>query len=42
MIAHLTFGQQQDDGPTCLIPDDVELGVQPVSGVPEAAGNILF
>ena len=42
MVAHLTFGEKQGDGPAILISDGVELGVQPALRTPDAAWRTPF
>lgn len=42
VVAHLAFGQEQDDRPAVTVADSVELGVQPALGSPDTTGNIPF
>jgi len=40
MVAHLAFGQQQDDRLAGAIADGMELGVQAAFRAPDTTGNI--
>ncbi len=39
VVAHLAFGEQQDDRPALAITDGMELGVQPAFGAPDTSGK---
>lgn len=39
VVAHLAFGQQQDDRPAQAIADGMQLGVQPALGASDTSGN---
>lgn len=39
VIAHLAFGEQQDDRTPLAIAHRMELGVQPAFGAPDTSGN---
>ena len=39
MIAHLAFGEEQDDPASLAIADGVQLGVQPALGAPDTSGK---
>ena len=42
VVAHLAFGQEQDDRPPVAVADGVQLGVQAALGSPDATGSIPF
>ena len=37
VVAHLSFTEQQHDGPALSVADDVQFGIQPAFGAPDAA-----
>src|SRR2546430_11474134 len=39
VVAHLSFGQQQDDGTALAVANAVQLGVQTALGAPDTAGE---
>jgi len=39
VVAHLAFGEEQDDGTPLAIADGMELRVQPTFGAPDTSGN---
>lgn len=42
IVADLTLGKQQDQGPALAVADGVQLGVQAALGASDAAGNSPF
>lgn len=40
VVAHLAFGEQQDNRPAKPIADGMEFGVQPTLAAPDTSGNI--
>ena len=39
LVAHLSFGDQEHDGPSLAVAHGVELGVQPTFGAPDTSGK---
>ena len=39
VVAHLAFGEQQDDRAALTVADGMELGVQPAFGAPDTSGK---
>ena len=42
VVAHLAFGEQQDERLAVAVADGMQLGVQPAFGASDTAGNIPF
>jgi hypothetical protein len=42
VVIHLSFGEQQHDGPTLSVADSMQFGVQPAFGTPDAPRNSPF